>query len=139
MMAIGFCCSVRARSLCRAFGRLRFCLSAKYAQRRVVTGSGDNSARVWDLPGATPVTAVLEGHRGAVGSLAFSPDGKRVVTGSADSSARVWVTPPLEELIPLAGAALTRCLTIAQRDELGLPIPPGVGQDRERIDPPPCP
>ena len=109
------------------------------AQRRVVTGSGDNSARVWDLPGATPVTAVLEGHRGAVGSLAFSPDGKRVATGFADNTARVWDTPPLEELIPLARKALTRCLTTAQRDELGLPVVPGAGQDREHIDPPPCP
>ena len=62
-----------------------------------------------------------------------------MVTGSKDGTARVWDTPPLEELIPLARKALTRCLTIAQRDELGLPIPPGVGQDRERIDPPPCP
>ena len=64
---------------------------------------------------------------------------RRVVTGSGDNSARVWVTPPLEELIPLARAALTRCLTIAQRDELGLPVLPGAGQDREHIDPPPCP
>ena len=62
-----------------------------------------------------------------------------MVTGSKDGTARVWDTPPLEELIPLARGALTRCLTIAQRDELGLLVPPGAGQDRERIDKPPCP
>ena len=107
--------------------------------KRVVTGSGDNTARVWDLSGPTPAATVLEGHRGPVNSVAFSPDGKRVVTGSGDNTARVWNTPPLEELIPLARAALTRCLTIAQREELGLPVPPSSGQDRERIDPPPCP
>jgi WD40 repeat protein len=84
---------------------------------------------------------VLEGHRGAVGSVALSPDGKRVVTGSSDNTARVWGTPPVEELIPLARAALTRCLTIAQREELGLPVPASAGaqRDREHIDPPPCP
>jgi WD40 repeat protein len=105
----------------------------------VVTGSDDSTARVWDLSGATPAATVLEGHRGHVRSVAFSPDGKRVVTGSDDKTARVWDIPPAEELIPLAREALTRCLTIAQRDELGLPVPPGAGQDRQRIDKPPCP
>jgi WD40 repeat protein len=81
----------------------------------------------------------LEGHTGGVTSVAFSPDGRRVVTGSYDNTARVWDTPPVEVLIPLARAALTRCLTIAQRDSLGLPVLPGAGQDREHIGPPPCP
>jgi WD40 repeat protein len=105
----------------------------------VVTGSEDSTARVWDLSGPTLAATVLEGHQGPVRSVAFSPDGKRVVTGSKDGTARVWETPPLEELIPLARGALTRCLTIAQSDEFGLSVPPGAGQDRERIDPPPCP
>jgi hypothetical protein len=91
---------------------------------RVVTGSFDNTARVWDLSGASPSAIVLEGHRDKVTSVAFSLDGKRVVTGSFDNTARVWDTPPVEELIPLARAALTRCLTIAQRDVLGLPVLP---------------
>jgi WD40 repeat protein len=107
--------------------------------RRVVTGSDDKKARVWDLSGAPPAPSVLEGHRGRVASVAFSPDGGRVVTGSADTTARVWDTPPVEELIPRARAALTRCLTIAERDALGLPIPPGARQDREHIEAPPCP
>jgi WD40 repeat protein len=92
-----------------------------------------------DLSGATPAATVLEGHRGGVASVAFSPDGRRVATGSYDRTARVWETPPLEDLIPQARAALTRCLTIAQRDALGLPVIPGAGPDRERVDPPPCP
>ena len=58
--------------------------------KRVVTGSADNTARVWDLSGATPAATVLEGHRDRVSSVAFSPDGKRVVTGSLDKTARVW-------------------------------------------------
>jgi WD40 repeat protein len=107
--------------------------------RRVVTGSSDGTARVWDLSGSSPAAAVLEGHHDMIWSVAFSTDGQRVVTGSADNTARVWDTPPVEELIPVARAALTRCLTIAQRDAIGLPIIPGAGQDREHIDPPPCP
>ena len=118
--------------------------------RRVVTGSDDNTARLWDLSddntvlvsdlsGATPAATPLEGHRGPVTSVVFSPDGWRVVTGSSDNTARVWETPPIEELIPKARAALTRCLTIAERDALGLAVIPEAGQDRERVNPPPCP
>jgi WD40 repeat protein len=41
--------------------------------KRVVTGSWDNTARVWDLSGATPTSTTLKGHRGGVLSVAFSP------------------------------------------------------------------
>jgi Tol biopolymer transport system component len=58
--------------------------------KRVVTGSSDNTARVWDLSGATPTATLLDDHRGPVTSVAFSPDGKRVVTGSDDNTARAW-------------------------------------------------
>jgi WD40 repeat protein len=34
--------------------------------------------------------AVLQGHKGPVNTLAFSPDGRQVVTGSADKTARIW-------------------------------------------------
>jgi hypothetical protein len=64
--------------------------------KRVVTGSRDDTARVWDLSGATPTATVLEGQ---ITSVAFSPDGKRVVTGSWDNTARVW---DLSSATPLA-------------------------------------
>jgi hypothetical protein len=86
-------------------------------------------------PRLPPCSTVI----GQVASVAFSLDGQRVVTGFLDNAARVWETPPIEELIPVARAALTRCLTIAQRDALGLPLLPDAGQDREHIDPAPCP
>ena len=48
---------------------------------RIVTGSGDQTAKVWD---ARTGMALLElkGHTGRVNSVAFSPDGTRIVTGS---------------------------------------------------------
>ncbi len=56
---------------------------------RVVTGSADNTARVWDArTGKTLHT--LKGHTSVVTSVAVSADGSRVVTGSADHTARVW-------------------------------------------------
>ncbi|WP_456476614.1 WD40 repeat domain-containing protein, partial [Oceanithermus sp.] len=55
---------------------------------RVVSGSDDNTLRVWDLERGEAVQ-VLEGHRGSVLSLAVLPDG-RVVSGSDDNTLRVW-------------------------------------------------
>ena len=56
---------------------------------RIVTGSGDQTAKVWD---ARTGTALLElkGHTGRVSSVTFSPDGTRIVTGSEDRTAKVW-------------------------------------------------
>lgn len=57
--------------------------------KKIVTGSQDGTARVWNADGSgTPV--VLRGHEIDVSSVAFSPDGTRIVTGSGDRTARVW-------------------------------------------------
>jgi WD40 repeat protein len=56
---------------------------------RIVTTSGDHTARVWDAQtGAWLQT--LTGHAGSVWSASFSPDGTRIVTASSDRTARVW-------------------------------------------------
>jgi WD domain, G-beta repeat len=60
--------------------------------RWLVTGSGDKTARLWDLraqdPSANPV--VLRGHDGGVYAVAISADSRWVVTGSEDNTARLW-------------------------------------------------
>src|SRR5262249_43627994 len=56
---------------------------------RVVTASGDETARIWDAEtGATVVE--LKGHANIVRTAAFSSDGSRIVTVSSDGTARVW-------------------------------------------------
>ncbi len=57
--------------------------------KRVLTGSGDNTAKLWDVKTGKELLTLKE-HGDWVHSAAFSPDGKRVVTGSADGTAKIW-------------------------------------------------
>ena len=49
--------------------------------KRVVSGSGDKTVRVWDVE-TGECLKVMEGHTNWVFSVAVSGDGKRVVSGS---------------------------------------------------------
>jgi WD40 repeat protein len=57
--------------------------------QRVVTGSQDGTARVWDGNSGAAVTPPLR-HKARVMSVGFSPDSRRVVTAARDSTARLW-------------------------------------------------
>jgi WD40 repeat protein len=71
--------------------------------RRLVTGSLDNTVKIWDTTTGEEVFT-LHGHTSGVLSVAFSPDGQRVASGSVDRTVRVWDTSPP----PRAGALLQR-------------------------------
>src|SRR5207249_2908504 len=73
---------------------------------RVVTGSADGTARVWDVRTGKPLTSPMR-HRAQVAWCRFSPDGRCIVTfttgGVQPRAAQVWdsvtgqpLTPPLE-------------------------------------------
>ena len=79
--------------------------------RRIVTGSRDKTAKVWDAATGRGLLA-LEGHTGWVNSVAFSPDGQRIVTGAGDSGhpginptseAKVWDAATGREFLTLKG------------------------------------
>ena len=57
--------------------------------RRAVSGSRDNTVRVWDLESGVCLRT-LEGHRGVVSSVSVTPNGRRAVSGSDDNTVRVW-------------------------------------------------
>ncbi len=70
---------------------------------RIVTGSYDGTAKVWDAKSGA-VVLTLKGHTPAqVHSASFSPDGSRIVTGSDDNTAKVWDAKSGAELLTLKG------------------------------------
>jgi WD40 repeat protein len=80
----------------------------------------------------------LDGHTKPVNAASFSADGKRVVTASYDGNAIIHTVPTDDELVVLATHSITRCLTVDQREELGLPAEINRDTDRARIYRPPC-
>ena len=71
--------------------------------RRAVSGSEDQTLRVWDLETGTCLRT-LKGHTAGVRSVSVTPEGRRMVSGSRDRTVRVW---DLETGACLAVAAST--------------------------------
>jgi WD40 repeat protein len=73
---------------------------------RIVTASGDGTARIWDAATGQEIIA-LRGHESdnenGVWSASFSPDGARTVTGGSDSTARIWDAATGQEILALRG------------------------------------
>jgi WD40 repeat protein len=80
--------------------------------KRLLTASDDNSARIWDTATGQLLVPPLK-HHGTVLYAAFSDDGRLVVTASRDETARVWdavtgepITPPLAHVAEVNQAAI---------------------------------
>jgi len=56
---------------------------------RILTGSGDRTARLWDVQSGETIH-VLKGHASGVGKAVFTCDEERIVTGSGDATIRIW-------------------------------------------------
>jgi WD40 repeat protein len=71
---------------------------------RIVSGSYDETIRIWDAKTGEEVVEPLKGHTSLVASVAFTPDGTRIVSGSSDKTIRVWDAKTGEEVVePLQG------------------------------------
>ena len=78
--------------------------------RDLVSGSGDNTLRVWDLETAQ-TTKTLHGHIDSVNTVAVTPDGRRLVSGSWDHTLRVWdLKDGKERVIFTVDGVVTTCI-----------------------------
>lgn len=57
--------------------------------RFVLSGSHDNTLRLWDVESGSCLR-VLTGHHGAVRSISWGPEGRLALSGSNDGTMRVW-------------------------------------------------
>jgi len=57
--------------------------------RYILSGSGDETMRLWDIITGREVRSFKE-HTDRVTSVSFSPDGKYALSGSSDSTMKLW-------------------------------------------------
>ena len=57
--------------------------------RRLASGSGDTTVRVWDITTQSP-RFTLSGHKNWVLCIAWSPDGRTLASGSNDNTVQLW-------------------------------------------------
>ncbi len=68
--------------------------------RWVVTGSWDQSAKIWDTHTGKAIHKLDGIHTGYVNSVQFSPNNKLILTASDDGTARLWDANTSEPLDP---------------------------------------
>jgi len=66
--------------------------------RRILTGSDDTTAKVWDLVSGNELFT-LQGHLHSIGEADWSPDGQRIATASSDATVKIWDASDGKELL----------------------------------------
>ncbi|KAJ7210182.1 WD40-repeat-containing domain protein [Mycena pura] len=58
--------------------------------RQMISGSDDETIRIWDTVTGAQVGEPLKGHNSWVRAVAFSPDGRNIASGANDQTIRIW-------------------------------------------------
>ncbi|MEW6235875.1 MAG: protein kinase [Candidatus Omnitrophota bacterium] len=95
---------ITCREITSQEGRAGKVVSAAFSPdgKRIVTGHGDKSAKVWDAETAQEIPKI-EGHSVGITPEVFSPDGKRILMGGQDNTVKVWDAETWNELVSLEG------------------------------------
>ena len=101
---------------------------------RLVSGSEDKTARVWDLQDAKfPEVVRFAGHAGAVRAVAFNPGATQVLSGADDNSLKLWAVADGSEQVsfvghtgPVVGVVIT---SANQQSELAKALGMKTGRD----------
>lgn len=83
--------------------------------RRAVSGSRDNTLKVWDLE-TGQLLRTLEGRARGFSSVALSADGHRAVSGSEDKTLKVWDLDTGEIVAAFTGESPVFAVAIAPDD-----------------------
>jgi WD40 repeat protein len=73
-----------------------------YNYAEATMGPRDDTIKLWSVSTGAELRS-LYGHRNAVNSVAFSPDGKTLASGSADTTIRLWDVSTGRELRKIIG------------------------------------
>ena len=87
--------------------------------RRIVTGSFDKTAKVWDAQTSIELMT-LTSHEGRVSSAVYSAVGKRIATAGDDDICRIYTTD-MDELLQIAESRVTRQLTAEEKERYRVP------------------
>ena len=79
-----------------------FAVAFSRDSRRIVSGSGDGVAKVWDVESGMEIFPLKQQH-GPIWLAAFSHNDRRIVTGSDGLSATIWDATTGEEQMTLNG------------------------------------
>ncbi|KIM89589.1 hypothetical protein PILCRDRAFT_1933 [Piloderma croceum F 1598] len=66
------------------------CVAFLQDGKRIVSGSGDKTIRVWDVDTGDVVVGPLYGHASLLISVTFSQDSKLIVSGSGNDTIHTW-------------------------------------------------
>ena len=69
-------------------------------ESKIISGSDDNTIRVWDASTGIEILTPLRGHDGSITSIAFSFDGSKITSGLHDRTVRVWDASSGIEILP---------------------------------------
>ena len=88
---------------------------------RVITGSWDNTLKVWGTATGVQVERTIDRHKGCVHDVAVTPDGQRFVSVSWDKTVRVWNFATVEQLAILYGhSTWVNCVEVSLNGKVAI-------------------